>query len=319
MHEKITILMATYNGEKFLSEQLNSIINQTHSNWELWIRDDNSTDNTLKIISKYTRLDKRIKLYTDDLGNLGVVRNFGTLLEGIEYDNYVMFSDQDDIWLPFKIEITLIKMKEEETKNSDEPILVFSLFEKVNFDLTKLNTTTYKIPNDVNIYNIISGNFIYGCTMMLNRNLVNLVKPINDNAENHDYWIALIAASCGKISLVNKVTMLYRQHDMNVTGNYKKSSFKSRLERLLKGNYQEIIDSRIVMVRSLINHLTYKNIDTGFFEEYVKNIEAGGCQSVKFILKNNLHKYGVSKLANIMNIVSSFTYNSSHRNDNLNF
>lgn len=318
MQEKITILMATYNGEKFLSDQLNSIINQTYSNWELWIRDDNSTDKTKEIITKYTMLDKRIKIYIDDLGNLGVVRNFGTLLENVHYDNFVMFSDQDDVWLPFKIETTLNRMKEEETRNRDEPILVFSLFEKVNFDLTKINTTKYTIPSDVNIYNVISGNFIYGCTMMLNRNLVNLVTPISNKAENHDYWIALIAAYSGKISLINKVTMLYRQHDTNVTGNYKNSSFKSRLNRLLKGNYQGIIDSRLVMIRSLIKHLKYKNINTVFLENYIENIEVGGYRAVMFILKNNLHKYGVGRLANIMNIVSSFTYNPNRKNDTIN-
>lgn len=307
MQDKITILLATYNGENFLPEQLDSIINQTYLNWELWIRDDESTDSTVEIIKDYMQKDKRIKLYYDNFQNLGVVRNFGTLLENVEYQNYIMFSDQDDVWLPFKIEETLKKMKEEELKE-DKPILVYSLFKTVNQDLSELNIKQNKQPNSISINHIISNNFIHGCTMMLNRKLVELVNPISENAENHDYWIALIAAYCGKISSVGKVTMLYRQHDYNVTGNHKNNSLHLRVNRLLSGKYNNLISQRIVMLQSLILHLQSKNINTSFLENYIENIRSGGYKAVFYVVKNKTYKYGTGIPANIMNIISTFTY-----------
>ena len=105
-NKKIDILMATYNGEKYLVEQLDSIINQTYRNWNLLIRDDNSTDKTLEIIQNYHKKDKRIKILKDNKGNLGIVRNFEELLKSSESE-FIMFSDQDDIWVENKLDMYL--------------------------------------------------------------------------------------------------------------------------------------------------------------------------------------------------------------------
>ena len=96
MNPKIEILMATYNGEKYIEEQIDSIINQTYTNWELLIRDDKSKDNTASIIEEYEKKDSRIKLLRDEKGNLGFVKNFEELLKNSQKD-FIMFSDQDDI------------------------------------------------------------------------------------------------------------------------------------------------------------------------------------------------------------------------------
>ncbi|MHB9334492.1 glycosyltransferase, partial [Fusobacterium polymorphum] len=103
MNPKIEILMATYNGEKYVGEQIDSIIHQTYKNWKLLIRDDNSTDKTLEILKEYEKKDKRIKIIEDKKGNLGFVKNFEELLNNSKED-WVMFSDQDDYWLENKIE-----------------------------------------------------------------------------------------------------------------------------------------------------------------------------------------------------------------------
>jgi rhamnosyltransferase len=124
MKEKIDILMATYNGEKYIHEQIESIINQTYKNWRLLISDDGSVDGTVEIIKKYIKKDKRIELIEDNLGNLGVVKKFRELLKRAEAD-YIMFSDQDDIWLNNKIERTLnevFKFKE----RIEAPLLIHS-------------------------------------------------------------------------------------------------------------------------------------------------------------------------------------------------
>ena len=107
--------MATYNGEKYLAEQLDSIINQTYHNWNLLIRDDNSTDRTLEIIQDYQKKDNRIKLLKDNKGNLGIVKNFEELLKNSESE-FIMFSDQDDIWIENKLDAYLKTAEKIKTK-----------------------------------------------------------------------------------------------------------------------------------------------------------------------------------------------------------
>lgn len=312
MDDKITILMATYNGERFLSEQLDSIIAQTYTNWELWIRDDYSSDNTLNIIKEYCIKDNRIKYYKDDLKNIGCVLNFGKLLEKVPYDNYVMFCDQDDVWLPFKVEITLTKMKEQK-HISEKPILIYSPLQKVDNNLVKIQVKKYDLPKEITINKIISQNFIYGCTMMINKKLIELVNPISDKAENHDYWIALIAAYSGVIASVDEATILYRQHENNVSGNYKDCSFNRRMKRLFNGQYTVSLENRLIMIEALVVHLKKMDIKTSFFEEYVKYMRMGGIKSVIYIIKNKIYKYGTGLPSNIMHLITAFNYKSSSK------
>ena len=105
-NKKIDILMATYNGEKYLAEQIDSIICQTYKNWNLLIRDDGSSDNTFKILKEYEKKDDRIKIIKDKKGNLGIAKNFEELLK-ISSSELIMFSDQDDVWKKDKIKIML--------------------------------------------------------------------------------------------------------------------------------------------------------------------------------------------------------------------
>lgn len=110
MTHQVAILMSTYNGEKYLDAQIKSIINQTNPHWHLYIRDDGSRDRTPQIIQKYVRQDNRISwLNPDHVVNRGVTRSFMELLQQTTADFY-MFCDQDDVWLPNKIQVTLNKM-----------------------------------------------------------------------------------------------------------------------------------------------------------------------------------------------------------------
>ena len=114
MSKKIYILLATYNGEKYLKEQLDSLFEQTNQHWTLWIHDDNSKDNTVNIIKKYkSKYPDQIEFLDDDISTGGAKENFTYLLDNINDDyDYIMFCDQDDVWLEDKIEITLKKMLE---------------------------------------------------------------------------------------------------------------------------------------------------------------------------------------------------------------
>jgi glycosyltransferase involved in cell wall biosynthesis len=304
---KITILMATYNGSKYIEQQLDSIINQTYENWELWIRDDLSTDSTIEIINKYVKKDLRIHLYKDNLENLGSVMNFSTLLSNVALHNYVMFSDQDDIWLPIKIEVTLKRMLEQEKGNSN-PILIYSLLTLVDNSLNTINMKRYNLPTHIKINDIIAQNFIYGCTMMLNKELFDLCTPISDQAENHDYWIALIAANYGSIYLVEQPLILYRQHDNNVSGSYKNSLFSYRLKRILNNNYENQLTAKLLMYDALVKHLNSLNMNTDFFQKYISIFKKNRFYRLYFITKYKIYKHGSGNMATIMHYVSLFLY-----------
>ena len=131
---KIDILLATYNGSQYLPEQLDSILSQSYGNINVIIRDDGSSDNTVMIIKEYEQKDNRVKLLNDSLENLGFVRNFEELMKNSTSD-YIMFSDQDDIWYNDKVEISYARMKAiEESNGKSCPILVHTNSRIMNYE-----------------------------------------------------------------------------------------------------------------------------------------------------------------------------------------
>jgi len=236
----IIILMATYNGEKYLTEQLESIRSQTYTNWILYIRDDGSTDKTIDILKQYTEKDKRIKLIKDDLKNLGQCQNFNELMKKAKLlsAKYVMFADQDDVWEPEKIELSLncIKSKEVES-NAIQPCLVYTNYNKVDKDLNFIQKRFgHEVKKeDLNIANkLFVQNWILGCTMIINHALLSSSLEISKEAENHDHWIAIVAALTGKVIYLDRPTLDHRIHERNVTTSMKTTKFSSRAARLIK-------------------------------------------------------------------------------------
>ncbi len=223
MHE-IAILLATYNGEKYLKEQLDSLLNQTYKDFEILIRDDNSKDLTINIIQEYERVyPEKIKLIQDDLGNLGSSKSFMKLLEYSDSE-YIMFCDQDDVWLPNKIELSLNKMKElENTHGKDLPLLVFTDLHVVDESLKIIENSFWKyqklIPKTTKDWRmLVSQNVITGCTIMMNQQAKEVSLPFALDMMIHDQWIAVNVAKYGKIEYIDKQTILYRQHGNNVAG-----------------------------------------------------------------------------------------------------
>jgi glycosyltransferase involved in cell wall biosynthesis len=235
---EIGILLAAYNGEKYISEQLDSLVAQTYSNWKLYIRDDGSTDKTVSIINDYAKKDNRISIVKDDKKNLGSAQNFGTLINLVTHKfEYIMFCDQDDYWLPFKIEETLLQMQQHEASFEEEvPVLVYTNFKYVDSSLKEISSKKHfqavKVPK-LAFAQLLAQNPVYGCTMMLNKRLAAIVDVIPPEAENHDYWVALVAGALGKISYLNKQTIFYRQHSSNISTNFDSSSFGKRLKRIV--------------------------------------------------------------------------------------
>ena len=222
----IEILLSTYNGEKYLDEQIRSIINQTYTNWILTIRDDGSTDKTTEIITKFTKEypDKIKLLYAGVTKNIGVIHSFETLLAHSSAD-YVMFSDQDDIWLSEKVEKTLKKMREIESINPNTPIVVCCDLYVVNQGL-KIVSESYwkyvKLRPELLLKNkkyFVTTNFVTGCTMLINKKAKEISLPIEKNAIMHDAWITLKTySSKGIIFPIREKLIYYRQHTQNSIG-----------------------------------------------------------------------------------------------------
>ena len=233
--EKVDILLATYNGEKYLKEQLDSILSQTYSNFRLLISDDCSTDSTRKILEKYKQKDERIQLFFQDK-NIGIIKNFEFLLKKVE-NKYYMFSDQDDIWKEYKIEKSIKKIEE------DDADLVYSDLEVVDEKLNvkyesywKLKGFYKKIKKYNNFQSLYLNNYITGCTIISKKELINTFIPIPNKSKYvlHDYWISLILSQNGKISYIEEPLIKYRQHKKNNIGSKKKSEELKSLDEIRK-------------------------------------------------------------------------------------
>jgi len=225
----VGILMATYNGEKFIKEQIDSILSQTYRNWQLLIHDDGSSDRTVKIVEEYKRkYPNKIILIEDGIKCGGAKENFAHLMlivrRRFKYFDYIMFSDQDDVWLPEKIKITLQTILEMESKYGvNSPILVHTDLKVVDEKLNIISESFWNYQNidpTNNALNcLILENTVTGCTMMINKALFDLVNYIPKEAIIHDWWITLVCSLFnGYICPLQEVTILYRQHSRNDTG-----------------------------------------------------------------------------------------------------
>jgi len=222
--ERIDILLATFNGGTYLGEQLESIAAQTHENWRVIARDDGSSDDTLAVLEAFrARCPDKVTVLDDELGNLGLQRNFSRLMEHSDAP-YAAFCDQDDVWSPEKLELCLVRMRELEIEHGREsPLLVFTDLEVVDETLQVIDTSFWRSanlrPDRCNSLNrLLFQNVVTGCTTLMNRLLVKKAIPVPAAADLHDWWVALVAASCGRAGYITRPTVRYRQHGRNIVG-----------------------------------------------------------------------------------------------------
>ncbi|MGS0738612.1 glycosyltransferase family 2 protein [Pseudomonas sp. GG8] len=214
--------MATYNGERYLVAQLESLLLQTHTNWKLYVSDDGSVDNTVKIAKDYMLKDSRITVVNTDRQG-GVVKNFDKALSFSKSD-HIMFCDQDDIWMPAKISSMLAAIKEKELEvGAEKPVLAFSdlclvdekgsVTEESFYESNKLNPI-----HNLDIKYLSWRSTVYGCTVIVNRALLMQALPLPSGVPMHDQWLCLIALHTGAVVYVDSSTIYYRQHANNVVG-----------------------------------------------------------------------------------------------------
>ncbi len=231
--EKIDVLLATYNGEKYLKEQVDSILNQTYKNINLLISDDGSSDLTVEILKEYEATDSRVKIFIQK-NNIGLVKNFEFLLRQVTSEYYMM-SDQDDVWLPEKIEKSIKKLMEEDAD------LVFCDLEVVDKDLKMIFPSFWeylKIDKKIKKYNDFRMVYLYncanGCAILSKSKFIEHMLPLPNNSKFmiHDYWIILYVSLHGKISYVDEKLIKYRQHGNNQVGTEKLSTKFSKFEQV---------------------------------------------------------------------------------------
>ncbi len=266
----VNVLLSTYNGEKYLREQIDSILAQKGVRPILYIRDDGSQDGTVDIINDYMSRYDNIKLHVGK--NAGVGKSFLSLLKNVPKADYYAFADQDDVWLDDKLEraVQIIKCAEkknladfagkgnlldaeiipecEEGDGKEVPILYGSNQNLVDSELNKIGVREVD-TNRCDFYNCISRNQIYGCTMVMNNALrdecCKAPLPCNRvlSRKNHDAWVLYCAFILGVFIFDKESRMLYRQHAGNVVGGIRAKGFsliKEKIERLKKQKNKKI-------------------------------------------------------------------------------
>ena len=223
---RIVILLGTYNGARFVEEQIKSIQGQTVNNWNLLVRDDASDDGTVELIAGLAKDDERIQWVKNGQGRLGIVGNFGELMRiaHSEGADYIFLSDQDDVWTSTKIaeQFTYLR-KMEECYGENTPILVYSDLEIVDEQLRRIHPSfmsyqglTHESRDPLRV--LLTQNFVTGCATAINRPLLNLAVPLPPNVIMHDWWLALCGAACGQLAYLPQALLRYRQHAANQLG-----------------------------------------------------------------------------------------------------
>lgn len=218
----IQILMPIYNGEKYLKQQIDSILSQTYTEWHLTFRDDNSSDNSKFIVDYYCKLfPNKFSCLNEPKSNLGPTKAFEFLLYNSKGE-YLMLSDQDDIWPPTKLELSINEIQRLEYQEKGKPCLVCTDAKCMDSEGNIIENSFFKSQkffSDVigDECKMLALNVVQGSTIIINRQALKYILPI-PKEQFHDKWIAVIISHFGLVSYLHIPTLLYRQHSHNVVG-----------------------------------------------------------------------------------------------------
>lgn len=258
--DSVSIALAVYNGEKFLPQLLASLESQTIKPSELIVLDDCSTDNSLEVIQSF-RLSFKKTIFSNER-NEGPVFTFKKLA-GLCKGNFIAFCDQDDIWLPQKIEHSLLAIKK---IDSNIPAIAFSdlsvideedkLIHKSFFELRSSSPKKFSLPD------LLFENIVTGCASIINKAMANKLANMPLNILMHDHWMALIGYSFGKYVFINEPLVLYRAHGTNVTDKKKASyliNFRNQLKNKSSYLHKNILQA-IEFKKAYTAELSKKNL-----------------------------------------------------------
>ena len=225
---RVAILLSTYNGVKYVSMLLDSLLKQDYVNFTINIRDDGSSDKTVEILRAYSSRDSRVNLSVGE--NLGCIGSFLHLLASVDADIY-MFCDQDDVWMPTKVSTATTALIKH---GLNLPVLFHSDLIVVDKKLDIISSSFMyqqglKLPNSHKLEILSIQNCVVGCTTAITKSLATLLSSVALDSKKiamHDWWIALVAKTHGHIIYSPIAEILYRQHESNVSGAQRKSFFK---------------------------------------------------------------------------------------------
>ncbi|CAH6800210.1 N-glycosyltransferase [Vibrio chagasii] len=262
------VILASYNGSKYIEEQILSILGQTVRPKAIYIRDDCSSDDTIAIIENIAKEFDNIILLDDNLGNLGYVKNFEVLVKSVR-SKYFFFSDQDDIWLENKAETMLNNIIDENKSSCFSNAYVTD--SQLRIQGSKLDDSIYYKLNKKN--GILVNNFVTGATLLCKSDFVISLLPFPDGIP-HDYWIAANSEVRGELCYVNNELIYYRQHDDNLIGSNIGEGYIARIRKsLTKDNVKKRKAAIFEKVR-LLREINNRNGDIKISKDVATIIES---------------------------------------------
>lgn len=209
---RVAVIMSTYNGKKYLKEQLDSILRQTYPDIDIYIRDDGSQDNTIRILHEYTKKHKNIRIEKGD--NLGFTRSFMRALEAVDGYDYYAFCDQDDVWLEFKIERAVMKL--DGVEDQSRPVIYFSNYDFYDAEMNLVSHFKgYSSPPS--FQNALMESRALGACTVINSKARELMLKEKSDICGHDWWAYIICAGLGEVIYDPIVTMKYRRDGNNAS------------------------------------------------------------------------------------------------------
>lgn len=312
---KVNILMSTYNGEKYVGQQIESIQKQSFTEWNLLVRDDGSKDKTCNIVASYAQLDPRIQLIQAE--NKGVIESFYELAKYNQAD-YYFFCDQDDYWLPEKLQTILDEAVKHDNKKAK---LYYTDLKIVDKNLHIINESMIRSQSghaNTKLVQELTENSVTGCTMMANNALIRLWKDTSDIIM-HDWYLALLAASQEGLIYIDQPTILYRQHEDNVLG---ARTLNKRIKKWLrpylwfKKYWWLIIESQKQAKKLLVDDIQISEENRDLIQNYVSILEQNQSTRCSWIKKHNLrkNKSGHTRIFRAL-IITKFAYKAFLRSD----
>ncbi len=299
----IDILLATYDSQDFLREQIDSILKQSVSKFRIIAGDGGSGDGTPALLEEYAAANPERFLLLPG-GRYSAAENFARLLAASDAD-FVMFSDHDDVWEPDKIAISLECFRRNFPDSAHVPGLVFTDAKIADRDLNVISESSQKFqhfdPTRIALHQLLAQNIISGNTMFFNRALREAALPIAPEALMHDCWVTLCAAALGSVVYCPRPTILYRQHGRNALGATSSSS---------TGIFSKLRDGRHQFLRNIRQgQALLKHLDGKLPEEKRKILEAYAAMETQSFLGRRITalRYGFVKNTPVRNFLLFLT------------
>lgn len=283
----ISIAMTSYNGEKFISEQISSILSQTIEDFELIICDDCSTDHTLSILKEYKEKDSRIKIIQNK-NQLGFLKNFEQAISLCTGD-YIACSDQDDIWTNNHLEYLLNNIGENDCIGANG-IIIDNLGKKIGSTVKESLSVEYEPSNSDSLFkHECFYNLIQGTACLFKKTLLSSILPFPDGIKFHDHWIALNAAMQNGCKYTSDIILHYRTHSQNVTG-FRKFNLVHSLKTAIQANKyrHQIYRHNIAMLKSIKCKNAYNDVYVNKALVFFENLSSDKqrIRSILFYIKN---------------------------------